>query len=241
MFFCMSMQRDHKTSQNGTLRAAKSTAAALALKSIWVDIDVKPSDPKHYHTEDEALKAILLFTKKVGLPDPSAVVRSGGGLHVYWINNDPLTPTEWLPYAQGLKNLLRANNVLADTVVTTDAARILRIPGTLNHKPKYPQPMPVELVHGLPLAVYDFPKQLKFLKQHAGPAVAPTAAPTQHSIWADDPTVPPGARDSFRSGPAAAFAMLNGEPDLNSGINKHADFKVVHRAPVIARCSWSRV
>ncbi|WP_334485655.1 primase-helicase family protein [Bradyrhizobium algeriense] len=239
MFFCTSMQRDHKTSPNGTRRAAKSGAAALALTSIWVDIDVKAGDPKHYHTEAEALKAILLFAKTVRLPDPSAIVRSGGGLHIYWISREALSPQEWLPYAQGLKTLLRANNVLADTVVTTDAARLLRVPGTLNHKPKYPQPMPVGLVDGLPLAVYDFPKHLMFLQQFAGPMVAPTAAPAQHSIWADDPTVPPCARDSFKNGPAAAFAMLKDEPDLNAGIDKHEDHKLDPR-PIFTKCGFYR-
>jgi hypothetical protein len=236
MFFCTSMQRDHKTSPNGKRRAAKSAAAALALKSIWVDIDVKAGDPKHYHTEAEALKAILLFAKKVGLPDPSAIVRSGGGLHIYWISHGALTPQGWLPYAQGLKTLLLANDVLADTVVTTDAARILRVPGTLNHKPKYPQPMPVELVGGLPLVAYDFPKQLMFLQQFAGRTVAPSVAPAQHLIWADDPT---GARDSFKNGPAAAFAKLKGEPDLNAGIGKHEDFKVNPR-PIFKECGFYR-
>jgi hypothetical protein len=239
MFFCTSMQRDHKTKPNGTRRAAKSGAAALALKSIWVDIDVKPGDPKHYHTEAEALRAILLFAQTVGLPDPSAIVRSGGGLHVYWISREGLSRQEWLPYAQGLKNLLHGNNVHADTAVTTDAARILRVPGTLNHKPKYPQPMPVKLAHGLPLAVYDFPKQLMFLQQFAGPTAAPTAAPAPHSIWADDPTVPAGARDSFKSGPAAAFAMLKGEPNLSAGIDKHEGLKVDPR-PIFTECGFYR-
>src|SRR5438034_8970833 len=61
MFFCTSMQRDHKTSPNGMRRAAKSSAAALALKSIWVDIDVGPDEVKdgkvtkqHYNAETEA-------------------------------------------------------------------------------------------------------------------------------------------------------------------------------------------
>jgi hypothetical protein len=234
IFFCTSMQRDYKTSPNGSRRAAKSGAAAVALKSIWVDIDVQAGDPKYYHTEAEALKAILLFAKKVGLPDPSAIVRSGGGLHVYWISREALTPQEWLPYAQGLKTLLLANNVLADTGVTTDAARILRVPGTLNHKPKYPQPMPVDLVPGLPLAAYDFPKELLFLQQLAGPTVAPTAAAAQHWIWATEQS-----RDSFSKGPAAAFAALKGEPDLNAGIDKHEAFKVDPR-PVFKKCGFYR-
>ena len=240
MFFCTSMQRDHKTSPNGTRRAAKSGAAALALKSIWVDIDVKAGDPKHYHTEAEALKAILLFAKTVGLPDPSAIVRSGGGLHIYWISREALTPQEWLPYAQGLKTLLIANTILADTAITTDAARILRIPGTLNHKPKYPQPMPVELID-LSLKTYDFPSKLAFLHRSTGPTVAPTAAPGQHSIWADDPTVPPGARDTFKTGMAPEFktALSMDEPGLDAGIDKFEDHKL-DPLPIFQQCGFYR-
>jgi AAA domain len=229
MFFCTSMQRDHKTNPNGTRRAAKSGAAALALKSIWVDIDVKAGDPKHYHTEAEALKAILLFAKTVGLPEPSAIVRSGGGLHIYWISREALTPQEWLPYAQGLKNLLIANTILADTAITTDAARILRIPGTLNHKPKYPQPMPVELID-LSLKTYDFPSKLAFLHRSTGPTVAPTAAPGQHSIWAEgvDPA-------SFRAGPSPLFkGLLQEEPGLSAGIDKFAD-NLVNAMPIFRK------
>ena len=239
MFFCTSLQRDTRgVTTKGDPKAAKSGPAAMALRSIWVDIDVKPGDPKHYGTEAEALKAILRFSSKVRLPSPSAIVRSGGGLHVYWISTEALTPQGWLPYAQGLKNLLNANTVLADTAITTDAARILRIPGTLNHKPKYPQPMPVELID-LPLNTYDFSSRLTFLHQFAGPAVAPTAAPTRHSIWADDPTVPIGARDTFRKGPLAEFAGLKGEPDLNVGIGRYGASKIDPR-PIFKKCGFYR-
>jgi hypothetical protein len=248
MFFCTSKQRDTKLDRNGRVRAAKSAPAALALKSIWVDIDVGPDEvdkagkvtKAHYHSEVEALKAILRFASKVGLPTPSAIVRSGGGLHVYWISTEALTRKDWLPYAQGLKNLLNANTVLADTPVTTDAARILRIPGTLNHKPKYPQPMPVELIDIL-LNTYDFSSKLAFLHQFAGPAVAPTAAPAQHSIWADDPTVSPGARDSFKDGPAPGFnnPEFRSEPGLEAGFNKQEEFKVDYR-PIFKKCGFYR-
>ena len=234
MFFCTSMQRDHKTSPNGTRRAAKSGAAALALKSIWVDIDVKAGDPRHYHTEAEALKAILLFAKTVGLPDPSAIVRSGGGLHVYWINTIEMTAKEWLPYAQGLKHLLLANNILADAGLTTDAARILRVPGTLNHKPKYPKPMPVELVP-LTLNLYPFATRLELLKQFAGPVIAPTAQPVQHSIFVDGVTIAAFGK------PRPEFEQFKSEPGLEAGIDKHEVFKVDPR-PIFAKsgCKFYR-
>ena len=243
MFFCLSRQRDTKTSNNGKIRAAKSKAAALELKSIWVDIDVGPDEvdqagkvvKAHYHTEDEALKAILLFAESVGLPMPSAIVRSGGGLHVYWINRDPLTPQEWFPYADGLKKLLLANSVLADSSITADAARILRVPGTFNHKPKYPQPMPVMLVD-IPLVMYDFPAELAFLQQFAGPVVAAAPKPS-FSLWAED--APPGARERFNKGPAAAFAALRGEPGLSAGIDMFADHKL-DPGPIFTNCGFYR-
>jgi hypothetical protein len=62
----------------------------------------------------------------------------------------------WLPYARGLKQLLLANGIKCDTGLTTDCARILRVPGTLNHK--YDPPAPLTLAP-LPLVMYDFSKR----------------------------------------------------------------------------------
>ena len=240
MFFCLSMQRDTRTSKNGKMVAAKSGPTALALKSVWVDIDVGPDEVDkdgkviklHYHTEAEALKAILLFASKVGLPTPSATVRSGGGLHVYWINNVDMSPQEWLPYAQGLKNLLLAHNVLADASLTTDAARVLRVPGTFNHKPKYPKPMPVELVD-LTLNIYPFATKLAFLQRFAGPVVAPTQA-TEHSIFAE-----PDMDFTKFGKPHPDFEKFMSEPGLEAGIDKHADIKVDPR-PIFKQCGFYR-
>ena len=53
--------------------------------------------------------------------------------------------------------MLLANNVKCDAGLTTDIARILRMPGTFNHK--YDPPKPVEL-SPLPLKLYDFEKSL---------------------------------------------------------------------------------
>jgi len=197
IWYCTSLQSGTKTNINGKLRAHRLKANALKLKSIWIDVDVGPDeiDPKtnkitkrHYHSEEEALKAILVFLMKVGLPLPSAIVRSGGGLHVYWISKDELTPAEWLPYADGLKQLLLANNVHCDASITTDSARILRVPGTFNYKPEYGTPREVRLVP-LPLKLYDFPAMLAFLQQFARPTIAATPKPgfDKHSDMLLDP------------------------------------------------------
>jgi hypothetical protein len=67
------------------------------------------------------------------------VVRSGsGGLHVYWCADLPMDIATWQPLADALKRACEKHGLKADPVVTADAARILRIPGTLNYKTNPP-------------------------------------------------------------------------------------------------------
>jgi hypothetical protein len=229
VWFCTSLQSTFGHNTKGKPKAIRLAANALKQKSIWIDCDVKAGDPKHYATEEDALKAILLFAKTVGLPTPSAIVRSGGGLHIYWISKEALSPAEWLPYASGLKQLLLANNVLCDSALTTDIARLLRVPGTLNHKPEYVPPREVTLAP-LPLVMYDFAK-LDFLKQFAAPMAQPAAA--QHSIFADGVTAA-----SFGK-PNPFFAHLMSEPGLDAGIDKAGD-KLLDPRPIFKDCGFYR-
>jgi hypothetical protein len=145
VWMCMSQQSKCGTNSNGKPKAIRLAKNATWLKSIWIDCDIKekpaswdaehPGEPwTHYETEREALRAFGDFAAKVGLPMPSAIVHSGGGLHVYWISQTPMSPREWEGYAEGLKALLVREAVKCDTGLTTDAARLLRVPGTLNHK-----------------------------------------------------------------------------------------------------------
>jgi hypothetical protein len=135
-----------------------------------------------------------------------------------------------LPYASGLKQLLLANNVLCDASITTDAARILRVPGTKNYK--YDPPADVTLAP-MPLVIYDFPAKLAFLQQFAGLTVAPTASKPQHPLWADDLT--DDQRASFRRGPVF---KIDG-PDLNAGINRYED-KLVDPREIFKQCGFYR-
>src|SRR6202011_2572331 len=114
--------------------------------------------------------------------EPSAIVFSGGGIHVYWISKDALSPAEWQPYASGLKKLLLCHAIKCDSGLTTDIARVLRVPGTLNHK--YDPPKPVQL-SPLPLSLYNFDQQLAFLKRFAGPIAAPRPAAPAPNLFAE--------------------------------------------------------
>jgi hypothetical protein len=144
VYFCLSTQSQTKTYKNGKVGAVRRAENAVALKSIWLDVDVK-DDPKHYGTFDEALYALAKFREASLLPPPSALVFSGGGMHVYWISEKALTVQEWKPYAEGLRQKAVEFGLKCDAGLTTDAARVLRVPGTLNKKEA--QPRPVKLTH----------------------------------------------------------------------------------------------
>lgn len=133
IYFCLSLQSQTRRNKNGRVVASRSKSGAIALKAIWLDIDVKES-PKGYATLTDALAALAEFCGSIGLPAPSATVRSGGGLHVYWISDKSLTLDEWKPYAEGLKAAAIKFGLKCDAGCTTNAAQVLRVPGTFNHK-----------------------------------------------------------------------------------------------------------
>lgn len=102
-------------------RKAKGGTAAETdsiVRALWADIDAKKVGGK-----DAALHSTLRMSQ---FP-PSAVVDSGHGYHAYWFLTQPEAYGVTVPYLKGL-----AREVGGDHV--HDQARILRIPGTHNHK-----------------------------------------------------------------------------------------------------------
>jgi Virulence-associated protein E len=228
LWFCTSLQSQAGKNSKGNPKAVRGATFAMKQKSIWVDIDVEPNNPKKYGTIEEALAAILLFAKTVGLPNPSALVFSGNGVHVYWISKDGLTPEEWAPYASGLKSLLLANAVRCDAGLTTDIARILRVPGTLNHKSVPPKPVQLSPT---PLVMYDFETTLGFLKQFAAPVASPAKAP--QSVFAD------GITDAQRASFSQPPVFQINEPGLEAGIDKFGD-TLLKAEPIFDGCGFLR-
>ena len=137
VYVCMSKQREANPTTNKLgrpyYRAIRNQANAVALKSLYVDLDVGPEDHK-YDTFEEMQTEIIRFIKETGLPRPTYGVCSGNGGHLHWIFNRALTPEEYLSLAYAIVEALKRHGVKCDSVCTTDTARVLRIPGTLNHK-----------------------------------------------------------------------------------------------------------
>ena len=88
--------------------------------ALWADVDFK-NTPREI-----AWDLLKKFPFK-----PSAIVKSGGGAHVYFFLKEPAEKNEWRRIEDANKRIAYA--LSADTGAT-DAARILRVPGTLNHK-----------------------------------------------------------------------------------------------------------
>jgi hypothetical protein len=122
VYFCLSGQRDG---------ARRSGENAITFKSLWLDLDVKD---KGYADLQEAKAAIHRFLAATGLPEPSVLVASGGGLHVYFSFVEPIKPDRWQPLAAALVAAAEENSLRLDTGCTTDRARLLRVPGTENWK-----------------------------------------------------------------------------------------------------------
>ena len=147
IYFCLSLQAQTRLNSRGSVVAARSKVGALALKAIWLDIDVK-EPPRGYATLPDAIAALTAFCKSTMLPPQTTIVFSGGGLHVYWISDKPLTPAEWRPYAEGLKDAAIKFGLKCDVGCTTNSARVLRVPGTFNYKRHPKRPVMLGDYHG---------------------------------------------------------------------------------------------
>lgn len=134
----------YETEANRTKENVKS------LKAFWLDVDcgeakaeINPETgrPDGYINQTAGLKALKAFCDKIGLPRP-LLVNSGRGLHVYWPLTRAVTREEWEPVAARLCELCITHDFYVDPSVF-EAARILRIPGTLNFKDDPPKPVTI--------------------------------------------------------------------------------------------------
>lgn len=104
---------------------------ALAMKSLWLDIDAGEGKP--YADANEAYAALNQFVAASGLPKPLTVC-SGNGLHAYFLLSAPVEPGKWTVMANNLEILCGQHGLKVDKTRTTDSASILRPPGTYNRK-----------------------------------------------------------------------------------------------------------
>lgn len=126
-------------------KAGEGSASGIRLCHwLWVDIDGGDAGP------EGSADLLRSSVKRLRIPEPSMIVLSGGGLHAYW----PLaacarcqTPDEQERIRQTLRRLVRAIGSSSEECgayadrASAEPARILRVPGTFNHKRRYPRPV----------------------------------------------------------------------------------------------------
>jgi hypothetical protein len=123
--------------------------AVISIPGLWLDIDVKGPNhrAKDLPVNKSSVKQVLdMFPLK-----PTMVVTTGGGLHTYWLFKEPmiLSKKEKHKMAKDLSAKFQAMfRYLAAQKGwridnTSDLSRLLRLPGTYNHKSG--DPVPVEI------------------------------------------------------------------------------------------------
>jgi hypothetical protein len=114
----------------------------VSIPGLWADLDIgeighKPASLPNPPTEENALSIVA------GLPEPSMLMHSGGGLQAFWIFEEGPwvfgTPEEKAKAKKAIQewaNLLEEKGKELGYHVdkVADLARILRVPGSINHK-----------------------------------------------------------------------------------------------------------
>ena len=116
----------------GTFVGRRDAENAELKKALYLDLDCGEG-PNKYATKKDAVRSLVQFCDECFL-HPSIIVDSGGGVHAYWVFETPIHAKRWRLLAEGLKTLCVDHGFMCDPVVTADAARILRVPGTTNFK-----------------------------------------------------------------------------------------------------------
>lgn len=134
-------------------RKASNTAHT---RSFFLDLDCGVGKP--YPDQVAAAGSLRAFIERVGLPEP-ITVNSGRGLHVYWPLTESIPTSEWVGYANKFKALCLDNGFAIDPAVPADAARVLRIPNTLNFKADPALPVQI-MTYAEPVELEVFLSQL---------------------------------------------------------------------------------
>jgi hypothetical protein len=148
-------------------RCSDGTRAGVGrLGAVWADLDAKGE-----HTVGSRLRQLQDLACR-----PSILVLTGGGCHAYWLLTKPADGLERLEWAEGLMRRL-GRGLGGDPV--WERARILRAPGTFNHK--YDAPRPVELERLEPRLRYDLnqlEEMAKAFPEEGTPEGVPASVPT---------------------------------------------------------------
>jgi len=114
----------------------RKAAHVAALKSLVIDIDAgvakHAKNPEQTYPDGKAaLTAFKAVVRAGTLPTPSYMVPTGsGGLHLWFVLEVAVEPDRWAVLARALVRRCQSLGLKIDAQCTTDAARIMRAPGS---------------------------------------------------------------------------------------------------------------
>jgi putative DNA primase/helicase len=101
-----------------TSRGGSKTKDVILARCLFADFD----DGATY---EDVMRRITL----AGLPAPTVVIQTGGGIHCWWLLAEPVT--DLAAWTRRMKRIIAATG--ADKTIH-DAPRVMRLPGFVNHK-----------------------------------------------------------------------------------------------------------
>lgn len=180
---------------------------SLGLVTLIADLDVAGPGHADEHSSKLPLPATLTAALAIlaPFPDPTFIVSTGGGVHCWWA----VRGAEDLPVEEARSVSSRWARALTESAEVFglhvdpvgDLARVLRIPGTHNRKPRYPEPIPIEIMAEGP--TYTLDGLRPFLAAEAPEPRAPAAGT---GIVAPAPELPRAAAGQTAAGVTAAWS-----------------------------------
>lgn len=136
------------------------TPIRLDVPGVWLDLDLAVDG--HHATRSDGLRRLRDLDEtqellgRTGLPEPTALLHSGGGLYAWWLFHEPLVlQDDDLDHAGALRLVIAVNELVAGLAAEQqvgvdrvgDLVRVLRPPGTTNWKRGALNPKPVRLLY----------------------------------------------------------------------------------------------
>jgi len=120
-----------------------------AANCLYADFDV--GNGKDFASKD----AVLQHIEDNNIPKPNALVNSGGGYHCYWLFEEPFIIATEQDYKLFAALEAQWVELVGADTGAKDLARVLRVPGTLNHKYDPPREVVLEYIKTDTLGTFD--------------------------------------------------------------------------------------
>ena len=130
-----------------THRKRGSARDVISIAGLWADIDCSVGDHRSKHSLPPTLDDGHALIRA---PRPTIVIETGGGLHSYWLFDQPWVfnagdpaPAQLMEAWTGMLQRRAATYAWHVDSSVMDLARVLRVPETANYKMPYPRPVKV--------------------------------------------------------------------------------------------------